>query len=230
MDIRAPASSRLQRENRRGRHIRRSRSRGGKDDSDRSRSCSRRRRTRDPSRGRLRSCSRSRGRRDKHTPRGRSRNKRSRSRSNRQRGRRTGITPRNGRGDPRGGFRDSRNPYRDEKSPSREKRGRAHIPPRRDDAAKTTQRDRCTPTPTMAIGRKKSVPGPSEGPITASVKPLCHPRRPPGERARFVANTPPSIPGGGHGTNLHYSSHPTKRVDMGAYDWRHQKLSTNCAR
>ena len=71
------------------------------------------------------------------------------------------------------------------------------------------------PAPTMASDRNRSVPGTSEGPITASeepttasVMPSCHPGKTPGEPARFVANPSPPIRWGGHGTNLHPRCHP----------------------
>ena len=205
----------LQRKNRRGRHIRRSRSRRGRIDNDRSHSRSHGRRTRDPSQGRPRSRSRSRGRRAKHTPRVRPGNGRSRPRDNHDWGRQTGIIPRNGLCDPREGRRDSRSFSRDEKSLFRESEA-THTFPDSEVTPRTQLSTTAALTPATVPDRNRSVPGVSDGPTTASVAPTRHPGRTPGEWALFVASIFPSIRWAFHGTSLHPPFYSMGRVSTGA--------------
>ena len=205
----------LQRKNRRGRHIRRSRPRGRRIDSYRSPSRSRGRRTRDPSQCRPRSRSRSRRRRAKQTPRVRPRKGRSRFRDNHKRSRRTGNTPRNGLCDPREGLRDSRSLSRYKESPFCVSKAK-HAFPDAEVTPRTQLRRTTAPTPATVLDRNRNVPGAYNGPSTVSVAPARPLGRTPGERALFVVSISPPIRGGVHGTSLHPSFPPMRRIGTGA--------------
>ena len=204
----------LQRKNRRGRHTRRSRPRGRRIGGYRSPSRSRGRRTRDPSQCRPRSHNRSSRRRAKQTPRARPRKGRSRSRDNYERGRRTGNTPRNGLCDPREGLRDSQSFSRYEKTPFCVSEA-THVFPDAEVTPRTQLRRTGARTPATVLGRNRNVPGAYNGPSTVLVAPARPLGRTPGEPALFVVSKSPPIREGVHGTSLHPSFPPMRRVGTG---------------
>ena len=205
----------LQRENRRSRHIRRRRSRGGRIDGDRRLSRSRRRRTRDPSQCRPHSRSCSRRRQAKHPPRVPPRNGRIRSRDNHERGRRTGTTPRNGLCYPGEKLRDSRSFSRYEKSPFCVSEATHAFPGAEMTPRNPTQQNRRTYIHDGPRHKQERTGG-YKWPTTASVAPARHPGRTPGERALLVASISPPILGGVHGTSMHLLFHPMRRVGTDA--------------